>query len=120
MPLNDPALEIGPEDLAARLAEAAAGGPGAPALLDVRQPEEHAYVRLESSRLVPLPELAAGLDELASTFGKDAEIVAYCHHGVRSLHAAQFLRAQGFTRARSLAGGIDAWTRLVDPSLPRY
>ena len=112
----DTPLEITPAELAARLA--ASGG--APALLDVRQPEEHAYVHLESSLLVPLPELAARLDELTEAFGQDAEIVTYCHHGVRSLHAAQFLRAQGFTRARSLAGGIDAWTRTVDPSLPRY
>jgi rhodanese-related sulfurtransferase len=109
-------LEIAPADLAARLA----AGEGAPLLLDVRQPEEHAYVALASSRLVPLPELAARLDELAQAYGRDAEIVAYCHHGVRSLHAAQFLRAQGFPRARSLAGGIDAWTRTVDPTLPRY
>jgi len=109
-------LEITPEDLAARLAQ----GAGAPVLLDVRQPEEHAYVRLEPSRLVPLPELAARLDELARTLGEDAEIVAYCHHGIRSMHAAQFLRAHGFARARSLAGGIDAWTHAVDPSLPRY
>jgi rhodanese-related sulfurtransferase len=109
-------LEIAPADLAARLA----AGDTAPALLDVRQPEEHAYVRLEPSRLVPLPELAARLDELAQAFGQDAEIVAYCHHGIRSLHAAQFLRARGFTRARSLAGGIDAWTHEIDPALPRY
>ena len=108
-------LEIAPEDLAARLDAA-----DAPALLDVRQPEEHAYVRLESSRLVPLPELGARLDEIAATFAPGAEIVAYCHHGVRSRHAALFLRAHGFPRARSLAGGIDAWSRRVDPALRRY
>jgi len=116
IPADELPIEITPADLAARLVQ----GDGAPALLDVRQPEEHAYVKLEPSRLVPLPELAARLDELASTIGKDAEIVAYCHHGVRSMHAAQFLRAHGFARARSLAGGIEAWTRAIDPSLPRY
>lgn len=115
-PPDDTPLEITPADLAARLAR----GGGAPVLLDVRQPEEHAYVKLEPSRLVPLPELAARLDELARTLGRDAEIVAYCHHGIRSLHAAQFLRAQGFARAQSLAGGIDAWTHEIDPALPRY
>jgi rhodanese-related sulfurtransferase len=115
-PPSDTPIEITPEDLAARLT----AGAGAPVLLDVRQPEEHAYVRLESSHLVPLPELVTRLDELARTFGRDADIIAYCHHGVRSLHAAHFLRAQGFARARSLAGGIDAWTRSIDPSLPRY
>ena len=110
-------MEIGPADLAARLA---GGGAGAPILLDVRQPEEHTYVRLEPSRLVPLPELAARMGELAQALDPDAELVAYCHHGVRSMHAARFLRAHGFLRARSLAGGIDAWARLIDPALPRY
>ena len=115
-PPSDTPLEITPEDLAARLA----AGDGAPVLLDVRQPEEHAYVRLASDRLVPLSELEARLAELAKDPGTDTEIVAYCHHGVRSLHAARFLRAHGFARARSLAGGIDAWTHAIDPSLPRY
>ena len=104
-------LEIAPEELAALLPR-----PDAPLLLDVRQPEEHAYVRLEGSRLIPLPELAARLEELA----KDAPLVAYCHHGVRSRYAALLLRAHGFTRAQSLAGGIDAWTRRIDPALPLY
>jgi rhodanese-related sulfurtransferase len=116
MPSEITPLEITPAELAARFA----AGAGAPVLLDVRQPEEHAYVRLEASRLVPLPELAARIDELAKDPGADAEIIAYCHHGVRSLHAVQCLRARGFARARSLAGGIDAWARAVDPALPRY
>ncbi|MEP7027427.1 MAG: rhodanese-like domain-containing protein [Candidatus Eisenbacteria bacterium] len=116
-----PPLEISPADLAARLAAAQpAGTPEAPVLIDVRQPEEHAYVRLEPSRLVPLPELAARLDELKSAVDPTADVILYCHHGVRSQHAAVFLRAHGFPRARSLAGGIEAWTRQVDPSLPRY
>ena len=106
-----PPLEIGPEELARLLA-----GADAPILLDVRQPEEHAFVRLEGSRLIPLGELPARLGELAP----DAAVVAYCHHGVRSRHAALLLRAHGFTGAQSLAGGIDAWTRQVDPALPRY
>jgi rhodanese-related sulfurtransferase len=106
-------LEIAPEELAALLA---AAGADAPLLLDVRQPEEHAFVRLSPSRLVPLAELAERIHELAP----DTPLVAYCHHGVRSRHAALFLRAHGFPRAQSLAGGIDAWTRRVDPALPRY
>ena len=54
---------------------------------------------------------------IASLF---AYILAYCHHGIRSLHAVRWLRAHGFPRAQSLAGGIDAWTDRVDPALPRY
>ena len=109
--MTDVPLEIAPEDLAARLA-----GPGAPFLLDVREPVEHAHVRIEGSTLVPLASLPARLGELP----KDAEVVAYCHHGVRSLHAAQWLRMHGFPQAQSLAGGIDAWSARVDPTLPRY
>lgn len=105
-------LEIAPEELSARLADAS----GAPLLLDVRQPEEHAFVRLAGSRLIPLSELPARLGEL----GPGAAIVAYCHHGVRSRHAALFLRAHGFAHAQSLAGGIDAWARRIDPALGLY
>jgi rhodanese-related sulfurtransferase len=104
-------LELSPEDLAARLQ-----GPGAPFLLDVRQPDEHAYVRIEGSRLIPLNEIPARLGELDAA----APLVAYGHHGVRSLHAARWLRAHGFPNAQSLAGGIEAWSERVDPSLPRY
>ena len=104
-------LELSPEDLAARLK-----GPGAPFLLDVRERDEHAYVHIEGSRLIPLNEIPARLAELSP----ETELVAYCHHGVRSLHAARWLRAHGFPRAQSLAGGIEAWSERVDPSLPRY
>ena len=113
--MPETALEIAPEELALLLGDAGAGA-GTPILLDVRQPEEHAFVRLAGSRLIPLGELPARLGELAP----DALVVAYCHHGVRSRHAALLLRAHGFPRAQSLAGGIDAWTRRVDPALPRY
>lgn len=108
---QDTPLEIAPEELSALLA-----GPGAPLLLDVRQPDEHAFVRLTPSRLVPLAELEARVGELPV----GTPIIAYCHHGVRSRHAALWLRAHGFPQAQSLAGGIDAWTRRVDPALPRY
>jgi len=47
-------------------------------------------------------------------------IVVLCHHGQRSLSVAMWLRGQGFERAQSLAGGIDAWSRVIDPSVPRY
>ena len=104
-------IEVTPEDLAARLAS-----PGAPFLLDVRQPDEHAHVHIAGSRLIPLNEIPARLAELDA----QSELVAYCHHGIRSLHAARWLRAHGFPRAQSLAGGIDAWTHRVDPTLPRY
>jgi rhodanese-related sulfurtransferase len=97
------------------LARLLSKGP-APVLLDVRQPEEFAIAALAGSRLLPVTELHAHLAEL----DPDAPTVVICHHGIRSLHVAHFLHAQGFTNVRSLKGGIDLWSRRIDPSLPRY
>jgi adenylyltransferase/sulfurtransferase len=87
-------------------------------LLDVRQPWEHATAALPASVLIPLNELPTRLDEVEPEEG--ALVVAYCHHGVRSLSAAALLEQHGLTRVASLAGGIDAWSRAVDPAVPRY
>jgi len=87
-----------------------------PLLLDVREPWEHRIARLESSLLLPLGQLAARVAELPPR----AEIIVYCHHGHRSLAAAKFLRAAGFSTATSLAGGIAAWAEQVEPGMPRY
>jgi len=86
-------------------------------LVDVRQPWEHEICALPQSHLVPLGELAARADEIAPPAG--ALVVAYCHHGVRSLNAAALLARLGHDAA-SLAGGIDAWSLQIDPKLPRY
>jgi len=85
-------------------------------LLDVRSPAEHALVALPGSTLIPLPDLERRLDELDAT----AEIVVYCHYGPRSTYGALLLRERGFARVWNLAGGIDAWTEDVDPSMIRY
>jgi rhodanese-related sulfurtransferase len=87
-------------------------------LLDVRHEWEHQLARLPDQALIPLHELPARLDELDPAPG--AAIVCYCHHGVRSLSAAAILRQAGFDRAVSLAGGIDLWSRVIDPAVPRY
>ncbi|MHB1223933.1 MAG: rhodanese-like domain-containing protein [Gemmatimonadaceae bacterium] len=111
-PGDDPHLaELTPAELARRWA---AGD--RPALLDVREPEEYRIAHLAGTRLVPLatlPAEVAGLD-------RDAELVVYCHHGVRSKAAVDFLRRSGVRRARNLAGGIDRWSREVDPGVRRY
>ena len=86
-------------------------------LLDVRQPWEHETAALPSDQLIPLDQLAARVDEIAPPEG--ALVVAYCHHGVRSLHAAALLERAGLDVV-SLAGGIDAWSLLIDPAVPRY
>ncbi len=84
-------------------------------LLDVRQPYEFDIANL-GGHLIPLQELSRRLGELDP--GK--EIVAYCHTGVRSARAVAMLRASGFTKARNLVGGIDAWSVRIDNSVPRY
>jgi rhodanese-related sulfurtransferase len=87
-------------------------------LLDVRQPEEHALAKLPDSTLIPLGELPGRVGEVAPPAG--ALVVVYCHHGVRSLAGAALLERAGVGPVASLAGGIDAWSRLIDPSVPRY
>ena len=85
-------------------------------LLDVREPYEHAIARLENARLMPLGTVVSA----AGSLDAGREIVVYCHHGVRSQRAVDLLRERGFGRVRNLAGGIDRWSRDVDPSVPRY
>jgi rhodanese-related sulfurtransferase len=92
---------------------------GAPTyLLDVRQPWEHKTAALPNSVLIPLNELPARAAEVAPPAG--ALVVVYCHHGIRSLHGANFLRRAGVEDVASLAGGIEAWSCEVDPAVPRY
>jgi rhodanese-related sulfurtransferase len=87
-------------------------------LLDVREQGELAICRLDGAEHIPLMQLFLGLRRPSAA--PEDEIVVFCHMGVRSFEAAAFLRAKGFPRARSLAGGIDAWAAEVDPSLARY
>jgi adenylyltransferase/sulfurtransferase len=85
-------------------------------VIDVREPREWAIGRIPTARLMPLgtmPEVAASLD-------RDADIIVYCHHGSRSYAAAEMLVESGFRRVRNLVGGIDRWSREVDPRVPRY
>jgi adenylyltransferase/sulfurtransferase len=84
-------------------------------LLDVREPWEAEIASLPGATLIPLGELPERLGELP----EGREVIAYCHAGVRSLRAAGLLQANGFA-VRSMAGGIDGWSRTVDPGLPRY
>ncbi len=85
-------------------------------VLDVRTPQEYQIARIEGAVLIPLQELPDRLNELDTA----TMIVAQCHGGVRSAQAVHFLRQHGFAKTRNLAGGIDAWSREVDPSVPRY
>ena len=107
-------LEVSVEQSSARLQRG-----DAVALIDVREPEEHAIAQLAGAELTPMgtvPQSLALLERLSD--GK--ALIVFCHHGVRSLHVAQWLRGQGIDNAQSMQGGIDAWSRLIDPAVPRY
>ena len=106
----EPDLEISPADVAVLMKE------GAVTLIDVRTPSEYEIARIEGCRLVD----DALAKEIVDTWAKDTPIVTICHHGVRSLDAAVYLRQQGFTQTRSMRGGIDLWSMTIDKSIPRY
>lgn len=101
-----------PQELKERLAK---GTP--PLLVDVRQPEEWAICQIKPTLEIPMGEIPSRLMELDEHH--EAEIVVYCHHGVRSGRVQQFLQQQGFSNVRNLIGGIDAYADL-DPSMARY
>ena len=85
-------------------------------LLDVRQEYERQIAVLDDQHWIPLPELKRRWGEVPT----DRAVVVYCRTGGRSASAVEFLRGRGYTRVYNLAGGIHAWSREIDPSLPRY
>jgi rhodanese-related sulfurtransferase len=113
--LTDP--EITPEAFGRLRSAAPPGTPDAPVLLDVREPWEFQASSLADALLMPMGEVTS---RAHTELDPDAHIVVLCHHGQRSLSVAMWLRGQGFERAQSLAGGIDYWSRAIDPSVPRY
>lgn len=87
-------------------------------ILDVRQQMEWEHTHIEGAILIPLDQLPRRLAELEKWRGK--RIIVHCHHGARSLRATAWLRQAGFEQAHSMAGGIEAWSLLVDPNVRRY
>lgn len=85
-------------------------------LLDVREPNEFEYARIENSVLIPLNQIPQRLGEL----NPQQDIVVICHHGVRSSQACMYLVHSGFKHVANLTGGIDAWSCECDSSVPRY
>ena len=107
-------IETGPEDIQRRI------DAGEPLLLiDVREPEEFAITRIEGATLIPMRDIPASLQQLEAK-ADETTLIFFCHHGVRSLNVAHWLREQGIPACQSMAGGIDAWSALVDPSVARY
>lgn len=87
-------------------------------LLDVRQPWEHQLAALPASVLIPLNELPLRGHELQPP--ANATVVVYCHHGIRSRTGVAILQQLGFDNVVSLAGGIDAWSKEIDPDVRLY
>lgn len=86
--------------------------------LDCREPDEYETAHIEGTTLLPMSALQ---DRVAELDGRqDQRVIVHCHHGGRSLRVARWLRAQGYTQAQSMAGGIDDWALRIDPSVPRY
>jgi rhodanese-related sulfurtransferase len=105
-------LEITPKEAVAKLTSGAT-------LLDVREPEEFALARIDGSQLVPINTVPAQLQTLEG-MADEADLLVLCHHGVRSLQVAAWLRDKGIENCYSIAGGIDRWSLEVDPTVPRY
>jgi rhodanese-related sulfurtransferase len=101
---------------ARQLQERLAAGGEPPVILDVRQPWEAQICALPGARLIPMNDVPHHVDELS----KDAEIVVLCHHGVRSQRVAYYLQTLGFENLYNLTGGIDAWSKEVDPTMTKY
>lgn len=86
-------------------------------LIDVRQPEEYAFAKIEGAKLIPLAEIIKRMDEIDPT----RETIVQCKAGGRSATAIQALQRAGFTgELKNLRGGITAWSNDVDPKVPKY
>jgi rhodanese-related sulfurtransferase len=103
--------DVTPEQLRDLLAQGLA-----PRLIDVRDPEEFALCHLPGAELHPANLIA----EWSRTLNPKQEILLYCHHGIRSMHAAMHLSANGFKKVSHLRGGLDAYSLRADPKIPRY
>ncbi|MBT9316124.1 rhodanese-like domain-containing protein [Leptothoe spongobia] len=106
--------EISALDFAQRLAEDELQ------LVDVREPEEVAIANLPNFIHLPLSQYADWADHIFNHLDPSLETIVMCHHGMRSAQMCQWLQRQGFERTKNLAGGIDAYCRLVDSTIPRY
>jgi rhodanese-related sulfurtransferase len=101
---------------ATELSERLAGDGSKPFLLDVREPIEFKFCRIDGSQNIPMNEIAAGLEKL----DPQQEIVVICHHGMRSAQVATFLLNNGFPKIINLRGGVAAWASEVDKQMPTY
>ena len=113
---NQPITQITVEALAARMIQAE----DQLQLIDVREPEELELANIDGFINLPLSQFAEWSGQIQSRFDPDSETIVLCHHGVRSAQMCQWLHQQGFTNLKNVTGGIDAYSAIVDPLVPRY
>ena len=104
--------EISPEEVKSKLDQAERF-----TLLDVREPWEFETAHMEGAKLLPMGDIPSRAHQ---ELDPEDHIVVVCHHGVRSMNVTAWLRQQGFEKAQSMRGGIDAWSRVVDGNVPTY
>ncbi len=104
--------EITPEEVQARREQGASF-----TLLDVREPWEFETAKIPDAKLMPMGDVPSRAHQ---ELDPEEHIVVVCHRGVRSMNVTAWLRQQGFEKAQSMRGGIDAWSRQVDASVPKY
>ncbi len=109
-------IEITVSELDSFLNGQAAGGAGELTVLDVREPVEVQTCTIAGSIHIPMMDIPGRIQELPD----DHALVVLCHHGMRSAQVVGFLREQGYANAINLRGGIDAWAREIDSSMPTY
>jgi rhodanese-related sulfurtransferase len=113
---TQPLPQIDVEQLAQRMSEA----PEGLQLIDVREEQEVAIAQIEGFENLPLSEFEQWSNQIQTRLNPEAETLVLCHHGVRSAQMCQWLMNQGFTNVKNIVGGIDAYSLVVDRSIPRY
>ena len=108
--------QISVEELAQRLM----GSSEKLQLVDVREPEEVAIAHIEGFDILPLSQFAEWADQIQTQYDPGAETIVMCHHGIRSAQMCQWFSRQGFPNVKNVAGGIDAYSMLVEPTIPRF
>ena len=109
---------MNPLEITVQEAAALLGSKAPPRLVDVREADEFATCKIDGAEFLPLSAFAQHF--AARLPDKGQKILLYCHHGMRSLRAAEFLSNLGYTDAKSISGGIDLWSLEIDPSVARY
>ena len=106
-----------PPEISTQEAATLLSSPNAPVLIDVREQWEFNTAHIENALLMPMGDVPSRAHQ---ELDEDEPILVLCHHGARSLNVTMWLRQQGFSQAQSIAGGIESWSRQIDPTIPRY